>query len=139
MNRRLLFLLTATAAALASPLRADLSVKPSFYPDSLEVSLDGRALLERLGLQIQPRGADLPLECRWHAATSSAGSSQSVRLPCRAAEIEAILRLEETAAGVLTITLELDRERPLAAEGGIRLTAAVAGFESGTAFVRSES
>jgi raffinose synthase len=125
------------ALLLASPVQAELAVKPSFYPNDLNVSLDGVALLERLSVAFTLRGADLALQCTWpDVAAVTPGPRLSVA--CRAGDVNATLRIEELAPTAVALSLDFERELPLAADGGLRLTAAVPGFERGLGFVRTE-
>lgn len=119
----------------AGVLRAQVAASPSYVPSDLDVALDGEPLLQRIMLEIKPRGADLGLPCAWG---NPPAASLRLALPCQAGDVVAALILEKAGPGVLTATVDLGREVPLAAEDGLKLTAALAGVDNGVALVRSE-
>jgi hypothetical protein len=124
----------AVALCLATAGRAEIAVKAGF-PRSLDVAVGGQPFLERVSVDLKPRGADLPIPCEWPAP---AASGASVTLDCRAGSVQGKLLIEEVEPGVVTFTVDLGSDLPLAAEDGLRLTAIVPGFEAGTALLRSE-
>ena len=119
----------------ARVLRAQVEATASYVPSDLDVSLDGQALLQRVALEVKPRGVDLPLSCAWGPLPQA---SPRLAVPCQAGDVAATLVLERVRPGVLTITVDLGRDVPLAAEDGLKLTAALAGVDDGVALVRSE-
>jgi raffinose synthase len=124
----LVFCLLAPAAAQAATV-----VKPSWFPGDLDVTVDGQTLLERLSIDLRPSGADQSLRCEPQALASTEGP-----FGCRAGGVAARVWAREMEPGVVALRMELDRDTPLAAEDGLRVTAGVAGFEAATVLVRSE-
>jgi raffinose synthase len=126
--------LVAMILGCAATAPAEIAVKAGF-PRSLDVSVEGQALLERMSVDVKPRGADLPTTCEW---PEPAASGTSLALACNAGAIHAHLLLEQAEPGVVSFTLDLGSDTPLAAEDGLRLSAIVPGFEAGMALARSE-
>jgi raffinose synthase len=124
----------AATVALAPAARADLAVKAGTL-HGLDLSVDSVPLLERLSVEVKPRGADLPIPCEW---PSPAASGTTLSLDCRAGSIAGRLHVDEVEPGVVTFAVDLGADTPLAAEDGLRLTGIVSGFETGTALLRSE-
>jgi raffinose synthase len=125
----------------SGPAVADLTVRPNeLAPAGLDVLVGKQALVERMRLEIKPRGADLPATCAWQTAAVVRGRTPALEqsLPCRAGKVNATLRLREAEPGLVVVTLDLDKETALAAEDGVRLTALLADAEQGVAIVRSE-
>jgi raffinose synthase len=137
MSLRLPSLLLAGLAFLAhaETLWAQVAAKASYVPSDLDISLDGKSLLQRVVFEIKPRGADLALRCAWGAIPPA---SSRLAVPCQAGDVAATLIFEQVGPGVLTATADLGRDVPLDAEDGLKLTAVLAGVEHGVAFVRSE-
>ena len=134
--------IVALAVVLASGrAAAELTVRPNqLAPASLDVLVGKKALVERMRLDIKPRGADLPVPCAWQAAAVTHGQTPAAEqiIPCRAGRVNATLRLREAESGLVVVTLDLDKETALAAEDGVRLTALLADAEQGVAIARSE-
>ena len=109
-------------------------VKQSWFPGDLDVVVDGQALLERLSIDLRPSGAAQSLRCVPQPGLSSTGGP----FGCTAGSIHAGVWAREMEPGVVALRVELERDTPLAAEDGVRVTAGVAGFETATVLVRSE-
>jgi hypothetical protein len=106
----------------------------------LDVTVGAEPLVDRLTLEIKPRGADVATVCLWNPAAvakAKAGAAE-LALPCRAGRVNATVRLREAEPGVVLVSLDLDHDTALAAEDGVRLTALLAGVEEGVAISRSE-
>src|SRR5689334_20486969 len=135
MRTRLAAALLLVTVASSAPATADVKATASFYPGSFDVALGGQPLLERVSFEVKPRAADLGTPCAWDALPAAAAG---LDVACRAGGEAVHLRVDERAPGVAVVSAELPSETPLAAEDGLALTVAVAGFDSGLAYVRSE-
>jgi len=125
----------------SGPAAAELTVRPNqLAPASLDVLVGKQALVERMRIEIKPRGADFPATCAWQAAAVKHGQTPAPEqiIPCRAGKVNATVHLREAEPGLVVVTLDLDKETAIAGEDGVRLTALLADVEQGVAIARSE-
>ncbi len=127
----------ALLVAGAPPALAGLTVASNWYPRGFDVAVDGRGLLERVTVEVTPRGTDARVTCDWPKLTAGAPAAR-IAVPCPAMGPRAQLVLEEVAPGVVTLSFDLGRDVPLAATDGLALTTMLAGFEQGVAYARAE-